>query len=373
VADPGTQHSAAGRDKPGRPPTIYDVAAAAGVASSTVSRAFARPGRVNFETAERIRRVAAELGYRANPLARALPTGRTSMTALVIADVANPFYNEIIRGAQVAAAEAGYTMLLADAQESSSLEREALERAMATVEGIVLATSRMSDSAIRMTAKQRPVVVLNRAVADVPSVVTDNPGGARRAVQHLAELGHRQITYVAGPEASWADGIRWRSLREAAAEHGLRARRIGPYAPTVAGGAEAMDDLRKQPGTAVVAYNDLVAIGLIRALTAAGVHVPREVSVVGFDNIFAAELVTPALTTVAAPLTALGLTGTRNLLAIIRGARPRSAEPVSLPSQLVVRASTAHRSRKRTSPAWGTTKVSGSAAKTSGSTAAGSR
>jgi DNA-binding LacI/PurR family transcriptional regulator len=137
---------------PTRPATIYDVARAAGVAASTVSRAFARPGRVNVETAARIRQVAAELGYRANPLAQALPTGRTSMIALAISDVTNPFYNEIIRGAQVAAAEGGYTMLLADTQESGVFERQALDRAMATVEGIVLATTRMSDAAIRITA-----------------------------------------------------------------------------------------------------------------------------------------------------------------------------------------------------------------------------
>ncbi len=356
-----------------RLPTIYDVARAAGVASSTVSRAFSRPGRVNFETAERIRQVAAELGYRTNPLARALPTGRTSMIALVISDVTNPFYNEIIRGAQSAAAEAGYTMLLADAQESGLVEREALERAVSTVEGVVLATSRMSDSSIRMTAKQRPVIVLNRAVTDVPSVITDNPRGARRAMEHLAELGHQRITYVAGPEASWADGMRWRSVREAAMELELHTRRLGPYPPTVAGGARAAADLAAQPTSAVVAYNDLLAIGMIRALAGMGARVPGDVSVVGFDNIFAAELVTPPLTTVAAPLRAMGRTAVGNLLAIVGGARPRSPEPVVLPCRLVVRDSTGQRRRKRTSPAWGTTSVSGSAAKASRSTDAGSR
>ena len=119
-------------------PTIYDVAKAAGVAPSTVSRAFSRPGRVNAETAERIRQVAEELGYRTNPLARALPTGRTSMLALIVSDVTNPFYFEIIRGAQRAANAADYTMLLADVQESGRLEREALERALPLVEGVVL-------------------------------------------------------------------------------------------------------------------------------------------------------------------------------------------------------------------------------------------
>lgn len=338
-------------------PTIYDVARAAGVASSTVSRAFSRPGRVNAETAERIRAIAAELGYRADLLPHALPTGRTSMIGLVISDITNPFYFGIVRGAQAAAADAGYTMLLADAQESDRLEREALERTLPAVEGIVLASTRMSDSAIRMTAKQRPMVVLNRAVADIPSVVTDVPRGMRRAAEHLGSLGHRTITYVAGPEASWTDGMRWLSLREAAFELDLKVRRIGPYLPTVAGGMSAVEDLRKHPTTAVIAYNDLLAIGMIRGLQSVGVRVPADVSVVGFDNIFSAELVTPALTTVSAPLRTLGTTAVRNLLAIVRGAHPATDEAIVLPTRLVVRESTGRRSRKRTSPAWDTTKV----------------
>jgi LacI family transcriptional regulator len=331
---------------PSRPPTIYDVARHAGVAASTVSRAFSRPGRVNADTAERIRAAAVALGYRTNPLARALPTGRTSMIAVIISDITNPFYFELIRGAQAAAAEAGYTMLLADAQESDVFEREALERALPTVEGIVLASSRMSDSAIRMTAKQRPMIVLNRAVADVPSLVTDNPHGARQAAEHLARLGHRSITYVAGPEASWADGIRWRSLRESAAELGLHARRQGPYPPNVAGGEQAAAALGARPPGAVLAYNDQVAIGIIRGLTGRGIAVPEQVSIIGFDNIFAADLVTPRLTTVAAPLHALGSTAVHNLLAIIRGARSRAGEPMVLPTRLIERASTAPPARR---------------------------
>jgi LacI family transcriptional regulator len=335
-----------------RSPTIDDVAKAAGVASSTVSRAFSRPGRVSFETSERIRRVAAEMGYRTNSLARALPTGHTSMIALAISDITNPFYNEIILGAQVAASEAGYTILLADTQESGVHERTALDRAVSMVEGIVLATTRMSDSAIRMTAKQRPVIVLNRAVTDVPCVVTDNPRGVRRAVEHLAELGHQRITYLAGPEASWAAGIRWRALRESAMELELQVRRIGPVPPTVAGGAQAAAEFAHHPTSAVIAYNDLVAIGAIRALTSMGARIPQDVSVIGFDNIFAAELVTPPLTTVAAPLGAMGRTAVSNLLAIVRGARPRAQAPVTLPCRLIVRESTAHHRRHRASPAW---------------------
>ena len=330
-----------------RPPTIYDVARAAGVAPSTVSRTFSRPGRVSAGTAERIRAVAAELGYRTNPLARALPTGRTSVIALVVSDITNPFYAEIIRGAQSAVNEAGYVVLLVDAQESDRLEREALERALPVVEGVVLAGSRMSDSAIRMTAKQRPMVVLNRDVADLPSVLTDNVHGMRLAAGHLAGLGHRSVTYVAGPEASWADGTRWRALRDTAGGLGLRVHRIGPYPPTVAGGATAARDLGRYGDPAVIAYNDQLAIGLMRGAQAAGLRVPQDLSVVGFDNVFGAELVTPGLTTVAAPLRAQGRTAVRNLLAMLAGARPYGGPPAVLPSRLVLRGSTARPGRPR--------------------------
>lgn len=322
-------------------PTIYDVARVAGVAPSTVSRTFARPGRVNADTAARIRAVAAELGYRANPLARALSTSKTRMIALVISDVTNPFYSELIRGAQIAAAEADYTVLLADARESDLVERESLERALPAIEGIVIGSSRMSDSSLRMIAKQKPMIVLNRDLVGVPSVVTDNPRGMRRAIEHLGELGHTHITYVAGPESSWADGMRWRALREAGHELVLHTRRVGPFPPTVEGGARAAAAVVDALPTAVIAYNDLMAIGLMRDSAARGIAVPDQISVIGVDDIFAARLVTPPLTTVAAPLRALGTTAVRNLLAILRGAQARSSEAFVLPTRLVVRGSTA--------------------------------
>jgi LacI family repressor for deo operon, udp, cdd, tsx, nupC, and nupG len=361
------------RRRAGSAPTIYDVAREAGVAPSTVSRTFSRPGRVNAETAERVRAVATGLGYRTNPPARALSTGRSSMVALVIPDVTNPVYFDITRGAEDAAAAAGYTLLLADFRESGRLEREAIDRAVPAVEGLVLGGPRIPDSAILMAAKQRPTVVLNRVVGGLPSVVTDNRRGMRQAARHLGALGHDTVAYLAGPEASWADGMRWCSLREAGLELDLRVRRLGPYPPTVAGGLAAVDDLRQRPTTAVVAYNDLMAIGLMHGLRRARVQVPRQVSVIGFDNIFGSDFCTPALTTVAAPLRALGAAGVRQLLAELGGTQPRAGQPGVLPVRLVVRDSTAQRSRKRSSPARGTTSVSGSAVQASGSTSAGSR
>jgi DNA-binding LacI/PurR family transcriptional regulator len=198
----------------------------------------------------------------------------------------------------------------------------------------------MSDSTLRVIGKQVPMIVLNRDLAGVPSVVTDNARGMRRAVEHLGELGHEHITYVAGPEASWADGMRWRTMREAGHELHLHTRRVGPFAPTVQGGRAAAQELVDHLPTAVVAYNDLVAIGLMLEFASAGVRVPEDVSVIGFDNILPAELVSPGLTTVAAPVRTMGSTAVGNLVAIIRGALHRNEGPFVLPTRLVVRAST---------------------------------
>lgn len=314
------------------------------MAPSTVSRAFSRPDRVNADTAQRVRHVASRLGYRTNPLARALPTGRTSMIALASSDITNPYYFEIIRGAQSTAHERGYTTLLTDAQESVSIEREAIERVIPSAEGIVLSSTRMSDSSIRMMAKQRPLIVVNRDITDVPSVVTDHRMSMVQAVDHLADLGHRCLTYVGGPEAAWANGMRWRSMREAAAARDVTVRRLGPFPPTALGGQAAAGQVQAQVATAavtaVIAYNDLVAIGLMRQLQAAGARIPADLSVVGFDNIFASDLVTPGLTTVAPPLRTLGSLAVHNLLALVGGARASTGEPVVLPTRLFLREST---------------------------------
>ncbi len=343
-----------------RRPTIYDVAEAAGVAASTVSRAFARPGRVNAETAARIFAAAEALGYRTTSLPGLAPS-RTRTLALVVTDITNPFYGDIIRGAHEAAGELGYTLLLSHTQEDAQLEREWTERELRAVEGVLLTSSRMSDQAIRMMAKQKPVIVLNRRLPEVPSILVDNARGVRRAVEHLTELGHDSITYVAGPESSWTDGVRWQALREATYELDIRLRRVGPCnSPTVQAGFGRASEIAAQGATAVIAYNDVVAIGVLKGLLRLRLRVPDDVSIVGFDNTLLAEITEPELTTVAAPLHAMGATGVRNLVAMAGGAVP-SREPIVMPVRLVVRRSTGQRSRKRTSPAFGTTNAPPSA------------
>lgn len=328
-------------------PTIYDVAAACGVAASTVSRTFSRPGRVNAETADRIRRVAAEMGYRTTPVPQALAAAKSSLIALLVSDVTNPFFFEIIRGAEETASAAGYTLLIADVNESVDAERKALDRTLPLVDGIILATSRMSDASIRVAAKQRPTVVLNRSTSDIPSVVTDNARGVRRAVEHLAGLGHAAITYVAGPKDSWADGIRWQAFREATYELSLKGKRVGPFAPTQAGGLTAAHEIAKGAASALIVYNDLMAIGLMRGFARQGIAVPEDVSVIGFDNIFGSDFCSPPLTTVAASLHSLGAFAVQTLLVELRRpvsvafVPPKPLKVALLPSQLLIRESTA--------------------------------
>ena len=326
--------------------TIYEVARVAGVAPSTVSRALSRPGRVSFKTAEHIRKVAEEIGYRTAAFERSAPRQSTSMLVMVVADITNPVFFGMIRGAERTAAHAGFTLLVVETQESESIERDALKRVLPAVDGVILTSSRMSDASIRDAAKHRPLVVLNRMVGQVPSVAMDNVRAMKKATEHLAGSGVREITYLAGPEASWADGMRWLGLREAGHELDLRVRRIGPNAPTMGGGALAATRWLRNQTPGVIAYNDLVAIGFIQAVMLAGCRVPEDVCVIGFDNILDSSLVEPRLTTIAAPLVSLGSAAVNRLLKRSWHQEAGTAEPVLLPTRLIVRDSTGHQAAR---------------------------
>ena len=184
----------------------------------------------------------------------------------------------------------------------------------------------------------------------LPSIVRDNPRGVALALDHLASLGHTHVTYLAGPETSWADGIRWRSVRDLAPTWGMSAQRIGPSPPTFEGGRSVAAYLQ-QPTTCVIAYNDLMAVGLITELADTRRRVPEDIAVVGFDDIPAARLVRPALTTIATPLDFMGEVGMRNLIALINGAQHHNPAGLVLPVQLKIRGSTGHHRARHAIPA----------------------
>ncbi|MFI5719482.1 LacI family DNA-binding transcriptional regulator [Nocardia sp. NPDC051750] len=321
-------------------PTIYDIAQEAGVAPSTVSRAFSRPGRVSAATSAHIHEVAERMGYRTAPRTVGPAKGRTGTLALVVPDVTNPGFFATIRGVEAAAAEAGYLVLLAETQESAMLERKLLDRIVPDVDGVVLVSSRLPDRAVRTVASQCPIVVLNRIVAGMRCIVPDTAVGVRGALRHLAGLGHRSVTYIAGPEASWVDGMRWRSVQDLSAEFGLKVSRLGPCPPTMSGGRDLTTAVLRQSSSAVLAYSDLIAIGLLRGLRGHGMRVPHDMSVIGFDNVVGSDFCSPPLTTVAAPLRAMGAAAFRELHHLVRSESADSRAVVSVPPQLVVREST---------------------------------
>jgi LacI family transcriptional regulator len=286
--------------------TIYDIAQLAGVNPSTVSRALTTPGRINAKTEAKIRAAAAELNYRANPFARALPTGRTKMLAVMVADITNPVFFDVVRGAEAAAAKVGYTLVIAESQESSINEEDALERITPAVDGVILATTRLDDETIQGLNRQKPVVLVNRMVEDVADVVPDNEPGIKEAVDHLAANGHKHIAFLSGPAASWINTARWQSLLKFAVGHGMTIVEIGPNEPNLEAGCKALERIQASGATAVFTYNDLMGIGLIRAAAKRGIKVPEQLSIIGFDNIFGSDFTTPPLATIALPLVEVG-------------------------------------------------------------------
>ena len=319
--------------------TIVDVAAEAGVAPSTVSRSFTNPGRVNDATREHVLAVAAELGYRPNPAARALESGRTNTVALVLPDITNPYFFGLIKGAERAAAAAGHTLVMADTQENPAAEERVVRNLGPAVDGFVICSSRLPDRALHECAEQGPVTLVNRQVTGLDSVVSDYQSGTRQIVDHLASLGHQGFVFLGGPPESWSGARRWRGLQRAARTRRMSAVRHGPYQPNLSGGAAAADSALAIGATALVAHNDLLAIGMLGRLRERGVSVPGDVSVIGFDDIFGSEFCAPPLTTLAERVDDAGRRAVESLMMQMQRRDSQPAQLV-LPTQLLVRAST---------------------------------
>lgn len=326
---------------PDRPATLADVAAVSGVAVSTVSRALSTPGRVSPITRERIERAAQELNYRVNSQARALTSGKTRAIAVLVSDVTNPFYFDIIRGTQQQLKAAGYTQILIDTEESDELEDSMLHNLRRSFDGAILAASRLTDRRLATLAAEMPLVAINRQTKGVPSVFIDTPSGIDQALGHLVSLGHRDIAYVSGPETSWPNEGRWRAFSRAAELNGVVAHKVGPFSPKKAAGAGAADAVVNSGATACIAFNDLLAIGMLMRLRERGVRVPEDLSIVGCDDIFGADFCNPPLTTLTAPIEQAGRVAVSILLARLDPAiAPSARQTATLPTHLTVRAST---------------------------------
>ncbi|GAA4047108.1 LacI family DNA-binding transcriptional regulator [Nonomuraea soli] len=318
--------------------TIRDVARASGVHVSTVSRTFSAPHLVNEKTRQAVLAVAAQLGYRPNRAARALTTGRTHNLGLIVADIANPFFPPLIKAAQGHARERDYHVFVADTDEDPVLEQELIETLSKQVDGVLLCSPRLSNQTIHRLRAEVPLVIVNRRVKGLTTVLMDVGQGARAAIDHLVGLGHRRIALLTGPPGSWTSGEIRQAATDRAAEAGVPLTVVGPNEPTEQGGLAAADKIAGH--SAVLCYNDLVALGLIEGLVERGLSVPGDVSVIGIDDSLPGRLNRPKLTTITMPTAAAGRMAVDLLLAAVGAGEHAPHTTVRLETSLVIREST---------------------------------
>jgi LacI family transcriptional regulator len=321
--------------------TITAVAAHAGVSPSTVSRVMNGYSTVDPEIAARVRASAAELNYSASPLARSLVLGRTQAVAFLVPDLGNPTFQGILRAVSRSAARDGYHVLIADSAESAQDEQALARQARRRCDAVVLCAPRMpDDELVELVAELAPVVVINRdsPLIDAPILTADYRSGIQLLVSHLYSLGHRDIAYLGGNPDSSSHRQRQAGLKDFSESHpDLRLQALdGGVA--FEHGYQAADRVLNSGVTGVLAYNDLVAMGLLSALHERGVRVPTDLSITGFDDITFSRYTTPPLTTASVPVDELGEEAWVRLHSLIRAERP--AHNVNCRPRLEARAST---------------------------------
>lgn len=327
-------------------PTIQDVARAAGVHPGTASRALNPElvGRVTAETTRRVQDAAARLGYVPDQFGQSLRTRRSRTIGVLIPDLGNPVFPPIVRGIEDSLREAGYEALIANTDDSAEREAQLIKvLAARRCDGYVIASSRLEDPAVSALLESKvPVVLVNRLMdAAKSSVSSDDATGMRAAVDHLVALGHTEIAHVGGPSALSMTEVRRAAFVDAKAAAGLVSD------PDLIENAEryAVDEghrafsrlLDRRSPTAVIAGNDMIAIGCYSALRTRGLHCPADISVVGFNDMPLSGFLEPALTTVAIPQYDIGAAAAELVLGLINGGPPVHR---LLPVGLVVRAST---------------------------------
>jgi LacI family transcriptional regulator len=322
------------------PATIRDVSVRAGVSIATVSRVLAGIGNPRPETTTAVMDAVAELGYRPSGVARSLRMRRTRTLGLIVTDIQNPFFPELVQAADDAARAIGYSILLGSAAYDEHRAKHYMDLMVdRRVDGMIIASSQLSGESLDwLLSAPIPAVAVNAEPGDLPVTVitSDNEGGSHQAVEHLVGMGHRRIAYVKGAPYFTAAAPRYAGFREACAEAGVSVSDApafegeGQYESGVRAGA---DILRTRPDvSAIFCYNDLTAIGVLGALRAAGCRVPDDMSVVGFDDIAAASWVTPALTTIAQPKAEMGRLAVERLASAMDV--PLVPEVIRLPTAL---------------------------------------
>lgn len=328
-------------------PKIKDIAERLGVSAATVSRALSDSGLVAEPTLSRIREVARELNYRPNVSARNLRTQKAMAVLMVVRDVGNPFYLEILKGVEATARAAGYSVLMGNTENDSDREVEYFDMLSdGHADGMILMTGKLPGrEGFLASVADAPIVVALEEIenAGFPHVLIDNEGAARNAVQHLIGLGHRRIAHISGPVPEIMSVHRRDGYRKAMAAAGLPIpdgyEQTGDY--LLHTGRRLCQTLFElpEPPTAIFVANDEMAFGVIHELRRLSLDVPGDVSVVGFDDLFLSEAFYPPLTTVSQPRTEIGRQAMTMLLDMLSGGlAPR--RPVTMATTLKIRGTT---------------------------------
>ena len=329
-----------------RQPSIKDIARLARVSHPTVSRALQHSPLVNLKTAERIRAIAAEYGYRPSAVARGLVTRRTRTIGLAVTTVSDPFTGEVVSGIEQAASDSGYSVFLADSNADPEREKKVVQTfAEQRVDGIIVTSSRVGALHLPLLAEMMVPIVLVNDQHPGPvthSVLIANVDGMRKLTEHLTGLGHRRIAYIGDQSGYQSDTERIDGYQIGLAEAGIFARPEwivhGNGKPTAA--LTAMEQLLAldEPPTAVCCYNDMTALGALHVIHAHGLRVPEDISVTGFDDLFLASYTHPPLTTIRQPMRQMGQLAMESLVKLMNG--EESVQQIRVPAEMVVRAST---------------------------------
>jgi DNA-binding LacI/PurR family transcriptional regulator len=326
--------------------TMNDVAELAGVSPTTVSRVLSKSPYISAETVNRVMAAVTKLNYHRNIHARRLAVGKSDLFGLVISEIANPFFPEVIRGFQSAAWDRGYDVLLLNTEYSEERTNSVIRKLIESdVRGVAIMTSSLDSAVIGpLTDAGIGTVFCNLVPADrlVSNIAIDYKRGIVAAIEHVVSLGHNRAAVIAGPASN-----RTASMIKAALVAGLKRRGLDPDPVThsnyhLDAGASAVQDIlsAKNPPTVVFCGSDLIAMGVMMALEQAGIDVPRDISVLGIDDISFAFLARPPLTTISVPREKLGVTSFDALDKMMKLKRQRGAD-YTLETELVIRESTA--------------------------------
>jgi DNA-binding LacI/PurR family transcriptional regulator len=310
---------------------LSDVAKLAGVSLATASRAFGDPDRLAAATRDRVLAAAAAVGYEG-------ATASERTFGVIVPDIANAVFAALVKSMQNRAWPGRHRMVLIDTNEDIDREREHLRQTRG-LDGVILCSPRLAPDEIGALVATTPLVVINGEAPGATSVLMETGQGVTQAVEHLAALGHRRIGFVPGPASAWANRQRLAALTSACATFAVELSAVGNQAATVHGGSAAAASVAVSGATAVVAYNDLVALGLESGLRALGYRCPDDISIIGIDDLDVAAASEPGLTSIRVAIERSGSVAVELLLERISG-KP-SAEAVHLDSQLIVRGSTA--------------------------------